>query len=90
MDEKRIIDQQVEGRYVDVFEKRDGVWKIFHRRVALEGWREHVTFAMPPSPADAKRYPNDSVYLGIKGLLEEVAPDMKGMDLWEDARSRYR
>ena len=90
LDEKRIIDQQIEGRYVDVFEKRDGVWKIFHRRVAVEGWREHITFPTPPSPADARRFPNDSVYLGSKGLLEEVAPNMQGFDLWEDARSRHR
>src|SRR4051794_18955292 len=25
------------GRYIDRFERRDGVWKIAHRRVTLEG-----------------------------------------------------
>lgn len=33
------IDIEVLGRYVDLFEKRDGVWKVAHRRVVYDSSR---------------------------------------------------
>src|ERR671913_2394475 len=41
LDEERFVDQQVEGRYLDVFERRGGAWKILHRRARIAGTPGH-------------------------------------------------
>jgi hypothetical protein len=68
LDDGRVVDQQGEGRYLDVFERRGGEWKILHRTFASEALREHsqadLTFELPmPQPAVARRAPDDLSYL---------------------------
>ncbi|KAG9758786.1 hypothetical protein KCU73_g3721, partial [Aureobasidium melanogenum] len=90
LDDKRTVDQQIEGRYLDVFEKRDDVWKILHRRVALEGFRELVVPAIPSdNPALSKRFPDDAVYKGFDILDDREQKFPSGYDLWEEARQRH-
>lgn len=87
------IDQQCEGRYLDVFERRDGEWKILHRQTAMEALREHVapniTRDYPPlHPALGQRAPHDAVYRGATIADDEVY-QMPPADLWGDARARH-
>ena len=93
LDDGRVVDQQCEGRYLDVFEKRNGEWKILHRTFAAEAMREHaqqdLTIDMPiAQPAVARRAPDDLSYLGFGILGLEVVP-IGGADLWGDARARH-
>ncbi|KAF4233191.1 hypothetical protein CNMCM8980_004486 [Aspergillus fumigatiaffinis] len=94
LDTHRLVDQQCEGRYLDMFEKRDGVWKILHRRVVCEAFREHVLPVLngkvvpPDHPAAAKRAPHDHVYKGMS-LFDEPFDPVGGVDLWDEVRQRY-
>lgn len=87
------IDQQCEGRYLDVFERRDGVWKILHRQTALEALREHVTprytRAYPPEhPSRGLRAPHDAVYRGMAIAGDPIVPVPVG-DFWAAVRARH-
>ena len=94
LDEERIVDQQVEGRYLDVFERRDGVWKILDRRTVLEAFREHVlqremVHRYPDGhPGLAQRYPHDPVYR-LRTQADEPFEQASGVDLWALARERH-
>ncbi len=33
------VESVAHGRYLDIFERRNGVWKIFHRRLVIDGGR---------------------------------------------------
>lgn len=94
MDEGRWIDQQCEGRYLDVFEKREGEWKIKHRQMCMESLREFVVNVENGGgvkvmhPMFGQRMPEDPVYLGVE------VEGMKGLtgfevDLWGAARARW-
>jgi hypothetical protein len=94
LDEERFVDQQVEGRYLDVFERREGVWKILHRRTVIEASREHVVpremaRRYPEGhPGVAQRHPHDPVYR-LRTLAEEPFEPARGMDLWALVRERH-
>ncbi len=93
LDDERFIDQQCEGRYLDVFERRDGEWKILHRQTAMEALREHVTANLtrdypPLHPALGQRAPHDAVYRGA-ALADDEIYQMPPADLWGDARARH-
>jgi hypothetical protein len=95
MDAQSVIDQKLEGRYLDILEKRNGVWKILQRRVVAETYREHVNkiekvMQLPPGhPGLAQRAPNDPVYKGFS-LQEEHFKAANEIDLWEIARNQNR
>ncbi|WP_158890148.1 nuclear transport factor 2 family protein [Amycolatopsis anabasis] len=94
LNDGRYLDQQIEGRYLDVFEKRDGEWKILHRQCATEAWREFVTedysAGIPADhPARGQRAPHDAVYRGFGLLDEEVVPFVLP-DFWAPALSRHQ
>jgi hypothetical protein len=95
LDAQSVIDQKMEGRYLDIFEKRNGVWKILVRRVVAESFREHVNkmenaVSLPPNhPGTGLRAPHDPVYKGMALESESFGPADK-IDLWETARSRHR
>lgn len=61
------LDVQSTGRYVDVFERRDGRWAIRKRTVIVEGYWPRVTPDWPrpdPSwPALARRDAGDSLHV---------------------------
>jgi hypothetical protein len=96
LDDERVVDQQVEGRYLDVFERRRGVWKIFHRQTAMEAFREHVLrredirrdIYPAESPAVSKRQPHDAVYQGF-GTLDTPYEKVDGLPLWDIVRAKY-
>lgn len=91
-DAERFIDQQMEGRYLDVFERRDGVWRILHRQVVVESGREFIATPLMPlpegHPALGQRAPLDAVFQGFELLDVPVFP-VDGLDLWGDARARH-
>lgn len=88
----RCIDQQLEGRYIDVFEKRDGHWRILHRQTVLEAGRETVVTPHQELPADhvsvGQRAPRDIVYQGMR-ILEQPIVEVPGFDLWGMTRARH-
>ncbi len=93
-DDATFIDQQCEGRYLDVFERRSGEWRILHRQTAIEAIREFVTPNLvrdhpPGHPAVGRRAPDDAVYRGAALLQDPVHP-APPVDLWELARQRHR
>lgn len=93
LDAERFIDQQAEGRYLDVFERRNGEWRILHRQTALEAIREHVvpnlSRGVPRDhPSVAQRMPNDAVYRGA-AIADDPIITMPPPDLWGDARARH-
>ncbi|MFI9550852.1 nuclear transport factor 2 family protein [Nonomuraea endophytica] len=90
----RFLDQQLEGRYVDVFERRDGEWRILRRQTVTEAGREFVVEDLNPGipddlPIAGRRAPRDLVYAGMDILDLEVIK-IDGMDLWTMARARHR
>ncbi|MFE0026788.1 nuclear transport factor 2 family protein [Amycolatopsis sp. NPDC059021] len=89
----RYIDQQSEGRYLDVFENRGGEWRILHRQVVIEATREFVVpNAYPGVPVEfplfSRRAPHDLVYQGTALLDQQIVP-VPGQDLWGEARRRH-
>lgn len=89
----RFVDQQCEGRYLDVWERRGGEWKILHRQTALEALREHVTADItrgypPLHPAMGQRAPHDAVYPGAAIADDEVRP-APSVDFWGAVRARH-
>ncbi|GAA2395659.1 hypothetical protein GCM10010404_61580 [Nonomuraea africana] len=90
----RFLDQQIEGRYVDVFERRERVWKILHRQTVTEAGREFVVADLNQGipeelPMLGKRAPDDIVYANLS-ILDADLIRSDGMDLWEQARARHR
>ncbi len=72
---KPFLHQLVECRYVDIFEKRNGEWKILYRHVVLDNM---VDFRVPVYPAAGapeaagKRSKDDPVYAGFD--LQKLRP----------------
>lgn len=58
------VESVAQGRYLDVFERRDGEWKIAHRRLAQDGGRISVITDIASYNPDAvgRRAPDDMVY----------------------------
>ena len=73
--DKPYVHQLVECRYVDLFDKRDGEWKISYRHVVVDNM---VDFRVPVYPAGGppestgKRAKEDPVYTGFE--LEKLRP----------------
>lgn len=90
--EREFLDQQVEGRYLDIFERREGVWKIGLRQAVRDQSREFVTTPIlrhtGSDYADGQRFPADPVYLGFS-LRDLFIEDAKLADnQWATARAR--
>lgn len=73
-----LIHENIECRYLDVFEKRGGEWRIFSRVVVTDGifWSQmHATELVPvrglplddPTLAQGDRHPRDPVYRHLAG-----------------------
>ncbi len=91
-DTERFIDQQLEGRYIDVFENRRGEWRILHRQVVLEAGREFITTPPLPLPEGhpglGQRAPHDIMSKGL-AILDIPIDPVNGADLWGDTRARH-
>jgi hypothetical protein len=94
VDEGKFVFQQARCHYLDVFEKRDGAWKILHRTFTVDDFLEdirsfsHFTASFMPQPCASARVPDDLSYQRF-GLLEVPIVPVDGMDLWADARQRH-
>lgn len=74
--DKRLVQYQMEGRYLDWFEKRGGEWRVLNRTVVFD-WIEETP---PPAGTEIERFgrrqpiggrwPDDPVY----ALLNHTAP----------------
>lgn len=88
--EKGFTDYWHQGRYLDVFEKRNGEWKILHRVMAgdMDRWSETIDLAAvafapdsPNTPVRGCRGPADLGYAGFR--LLDHKPDRPAIpDLW--------
>jgi len=85
LDGGRVADLQAEGRYLDVFERREGVWRIAHRHMVTEKTWSVVGAAPPtvgagrPVPDERQRsgkFPDDPVYRGF-GITALTPPEYR-------------
>ena len=77
------LDHEHFGRYCDVFEKRNGVWKILHRLHLPDGDRMIKVVGLPERPVDAA--PDDVVFeLGCAGPDD---PSYQEFAILDDKRS---
>lgn len=72
------VEHTANGRYLDIFERRDGVWRIAHRRLAKEGSRVDFVSDQPVGrrrlpESLSQPYPDDLVYRGFD--IIDMAPD---------------
>lgn len=71
------VEQTGRCRYLDVFERRGGDWRIAHRRIVQEGGATSLVTDQPdrvPNPeAVARLWPDDLYYRGYG--ITELAPD---------------
>jgi hypothetical protein len=100
LDDEGAVDRRVQGRYLDVFARRDGRWRILHRRIVIDAtWgRELTTTALTgaaaqtrlPDPALAsRRAPDDPVYRGF-GIAEIVVEPFTTESDLEKVQEQYR
>jgi SnoaL-like domain len=85
------------GRYLDLFERRDGEWKILSRLLVSEGaeWSNPIPVPRPagrPKPNQqqrASRFPDDPVYarFDLPSILPE--PHRHEDDMWASAREYF-
>ena len=84
------LDWWHQGRYLDIFEKRDGEWRILERTIASDmdrllrtkDIRAILNQGQEPTPGKTgARHPNDPVYKGFD--IPDLVLDRPGMpDLW--------
>jgi hypothetical protein len=66
VDSNTVFDVEAQGRYFDVVERRDGVWKIAYQRLFIEKTVTRRVSAFDlQGAALASPYPVDPVYLGF-------------------------
>jgi ketosteroid isomerase-like protein len=81
LDEHRNAAMTAEGRYLDVFERRDGEWRIFHRLLVNEAGAWSLPIPVPyasagPFADERQRvgaFPDDPVYRGF--AVSEILPE---------------
>lgn len=63
-EEGQWLESLAHGRYLDIFDRREGVWKIAHRRLAQDGSRVELVkdIARYNEAGAGKRAPEDMVY----------------------------
>jgi hypothetical protein len=99
LDELHRAAMTAEGRYLDVFERRDGEWRIFHRLLVNEAGAWSLPLPIPyasgggPVPDERQRvgdFPNDPVYRGF--AVSDILPDdhRQTEDNWEQALAYLR
>ena len=73
LDDGRFVDFTNEGRYLDILERRDGGWKIFHRHLIYDATRTQIIDKIviagerPPPPPSSVALPSkdDPSYKGF-------------------------
>jgi len=94
LDDETFIDQQLEGRFLDVFSHRGGEWRISHRQTVQEAAREHRTtfkgavVVAPDHPRRGQRAPYDPSYQGFNLADVPLEPAIE-LDLWALVRARH-
>jgi len=100
LDDGTWVDVQSEGRYLDVFERRGGEWRIGHRHMAaektwmVEGERAPVVGgagrAVPDERQRSGDFPHDPVYRGYD-IVELMPPEFRtDDDLFDAIRAHVR
>ena len=99
LDDRRTAAMTAEGRYLDVFERRDGEWRIFHRLLVNEAGAWSLPIPMPyaaggaPVADERQRvgaFPDDPVYRGF--AVSDILPEefRTTEDTWAGAREHLR
>ena len=82
LDDRRRAAMTAEGRYLDVFERRDGEWRIFHRLLVNEAGAWSLPVPVPyvadggPIADERQRvgaFPDDPVYRGFS--VSDILPE---------------
>jgi hypothetical protein len=92
----RFVDFTNEGRYLDILERRGGVWKIFHRHLVYDATRTQTIDRIlmagdrppPPPSAVAKPDKSDPSYRGFDIVKLKPAPYSAG-DPWPYIRAQF-
>jgi hypothetical protein len=73
------VDIVVWGRYLDILDKRDGVWRISYRQLARDGVRRTVVSEplVPSLLTTGRADQSDPSYLGV-AVQEQRPPEQKG------------
>ena len=96
LNDGRFVDLMADGRYLDVLERRDGVWKISYRHLVSDGTRTHMIDRIvlagdrPPPPPSSIARPNkdDPSYRGFD--IVDLKPDpFSSGDLWSTIRAQF-
>jgi hypothetical protein len=96
LDDGRFVDFTNEGRYLDILEKRDGVWKVFHRHLVYDATRTQVIDRIlmagdrppPPPSAFAKPDKSDPVYQGFN-IVKLKPPPYSAGNPWPFIRAQF-
>lgn len=99
LDERHRAAMTAEGRYLDIFERRNDEWRIYHRLLVNEAGAWSLPVPIPYSPsggpvADERQrvgdFPDDPVYrgFGISAILPENFRTTE--DNWEGAVAYFR
>jgi hypothetical protein len=71
------VEHVARGRYLDIFERRDGVWRIAHRRLVKDGGEYRLVTDQPSHARDLAAsgtvWPDDLVYRRYD--IADLAPD---------------
>jgi hypothetical protein len=95
VDADAYIDRVTEGRYIDVFEERDGVWALLLRKIVKDGGAgDRITLVRGQGDGWGNEYsaPNvrprreDPIYLGFD-ITSIVAAPMVNDDPWAHVRA---
>lgn len=81
------VEREGYGRYLDIWEKRGGEWRIAHRHLCNDGTFEKLVTDQPAPEFNAVRTgqpaPNDPVYLGF--AIKQLNPPPYRNDTYSDA-----
>ena len=99
LDDRRSAAMTAEGRYLDVFERRDGEWRIFHRLLVNEAGAWSLPIPVPyaagggPIADERQRvgtFPDDPVYRGFE--ISDILPEefRTTEDNWAGALAHLR
>lgn len=87
---KPYLHQLVECRYIDIFERREGIWKILYRHSVVDNTVEFEVPVYPvpmPEPAMGKRDKDDAVYARFD--LEKLRPEDVRMNFFAPFVERH-
>lgn len=91
LNDGEFLDQQAHARYLDLFEKREGEWKLIYRHVVVDADRESRNpnlYKIRDSRAIGRHGTDDPVYAGF-GIDQLRPEEFSTPDYWGPYLSRH-